>query len=93
MLVPPVPDMSSQHPENQFAQLPLVENLYQTPQTFADAIAHIKTLILEEFDRKIAAKQLCYHTHEHIEGVQSDRPGTKKASDRGFKDLVLKDGQ
>lgn len=48
----------------------VIENLYQVPQTFAAAIAHIKALALEEFDREIAEKQLYYHTREHIEGVQ-----------------------
>lgn len=44
--------------------------MYPIPQTFEDAIAHIKTLVLHEFDREIVEKQLCYHTCEHVEGVQ-----------------------
>lgn len=39
-------------------------------QSFADAIAQIKAIAFEIFEHEIAEKQLCYHTHEHITGVQ-----------------------
>jgi hypothetical protein len=65
-----VPDMSLQHFQNQSSQSRLAESLDQVPQTFAETIAHIQMLALEDFDREIAAKQLCYHTREHVEGVQ-----------------------
>ena len=62
--------MSLQPLQNQFAQPPLGADLHHVPQTFADAIAYIQTVVLEAFDREITGKQLCYHTREHIEGVQ-----------------------
>ncbi|MEG4234600.1 hypothetical protein QUA40_21210 [Microcoleus sp. Pol11C3] len=46
------------------------ENLEGVPITFASAIARLKNLALEEFDREIAQKQLYYHTREHINNVQ-----------------------
>lgn len=64
------PDMSSLHPRKVCAQTSVAENLHQVPQTFAESIAHIKTLALRDFDREIVEKQLCYHTREHVEGVQ-----------------------
>jgi hypothetical protein len=62
--------MSSQCFQNQIAQLLWTEDLKQVPQTFAEAIAHLKAVILQEFDREVAEKQLCYHTREHIAGVE-----------------------
>lgn len=62
--------MNSHPLQNQFAQPLLAEDLYSLPCTFADAIAHIKTITLQEFDREITDKQLYYHTREHIQGVQ-----------------------
>lgn len=62
--------MSSQRLQNQSAQLLWTEDSNQVPQTFVDAIAHIKALVLKDFDREVAEKQLYYHTREHIAGVQ-----------------------
>lgn len=38
--------------------------------SFIDTIAHIKSLALQDFDREVTEKQLCYHTRDHIAGVQ-----------------------
>lgn len=38
--------------------------------SFAEAIALVKTFVIEEFDREIAENQLYYHNHEHINNVQ-----------------------
>ncbi|MBL1177241.1 hypothetical protein [Pantanalinema sp. GBBB05] len=38
--------------------------------SFVDTIAHIKSLALQDFDREVTEKQLCYHTRDHIAGVQ-----------------------
>lgn len=42
----------------------------QPPQAFAESIAQLKAIALEEFDREIAQKHLCYHNREHVEAVQ-----------------------
>jgi len=38
--------------------------------SFGEAIAEVKTFVVEEFDREIAENQLYYHNHEHINNVQ-----------------------
>ncbi|MDX2230589.1 MAG: hypothetical protein NW220_13190 [Leptolyngbyaceae cyanobacterium bins.349] len=43
---------------------------FPKPQTFADAIAYLQTLALQEFDREVAEQQLCYHNRHHVVGVQ-----------------------
>ncbi len=48
----------------------LKERWFPVPQTFATAIAQVKTLALHCFDHEIAEKQLYYHTREHAVGVQ-----------------------
>jgi hypothetical protein len=60
---------------SRFLQNPLVpqmltEQWFSVPLTFATTIAQVKTLALHCFDREIAEKQLCYHTREHVVGVQ-----------------------
>lgn len=45
-----------------------IENLHPSP--FAATIAQLQTMALVEFDREINEKQLCYHTRDHIAGVQ-----------------------
>lgn len=62
--------MSSLNSQNFQSQDHSEENLEQVPITFASAIAKLKNLALEEFDREIAQKQLYYHTREHINNVQ-----------------------
>jgi hypothetical protein len=37
---------------------------------FAVAIERVKATVLQAFDGEIAKKQLCYHTRQHIKGVQ-----------------------
>lgn len=62
--------MSSLNSQNFKSQDHSEENLERVPITFASAIARLKNLALEEFDREIAQKQLYYHTREHINNVQ-----------------------
>lgn len=44
--------------------------LVPMPQTFEDAIVALKVFALQAFDRELIEQKLCYHTREHIEGVQ-----------------------
>lgn len=62
--------MSSLNSESFKSQDHSEENLEPVPSTFASAVARLKNLALEEFDREIAQKQLYYHTREHINNVQ-----------------------
>jgi len=48
----------------------LANDLCLIPQTFAGAIAQIQRMALEAFDHEVVEKQLCYHTRDHITGVQ-----------------------
>jgi hypothetical protein len=40
------------------------------PQTFAESLARVEALILADFDREIAQKQLYYHDRAHINAVR-----------------------
>jgi ABC-type cobalt transport system substrate-binding protein len=90
-------DMSSLPFLNTCTQLLQAENLHQLPQTFAESIAQVKAIALETFDREIAEKHLCYHTREHIEGVQrratlifqAIRPHLNPEVDRDRMELLL----
>lgn len=62
--------MSSLNYQNFQLQDHSEENLERVPITFSSAIARLKNLAFEEFDREIAQKQLYYHTREHISSVQ-----------------------
>jgi hypothetical protein len=62
--------MHSCHSQPSSTPPPLTKDLCGKLQSFTDAIAHIKKMALEVFAHEIAEKQLCYHTHEHIAGVQ-----------------------
>lgn len=52
------------------SHLNCVEHSAQLPTTIAESIAQIKNFALQEFDREIRAKQLFYHTREHVYNVQ-----------------------
>ena len=47
-----------------------MEGSTAVPRTFAEAVEVITQLILVEFDREIAQKQLYYHTRDHVFSVQ-----------------------
>lgn len=66
----PLSPMSSPYFPNPLTPASLTEDTAQAPHSFSDTIAQIKTLVLQEFDREVTQKQLCYHTREHIAGVQ-----------------------
>jgi hypothetical protein len=59
-------DSSEQH------QLPgsEMEEHAAVPKTFAEAVEVVTQLILADFDREIAQKQLYYHTRDHVFSVQ-----------------------
>jgi len=61
--------MSLQNIRNSIWNL-ILENSTSMPDTFAAAIAHVKTVVWQEFEREVTAQQLVYHTREHVEGVQ-----------------------
>ncbi|XGV97162.1 MAG: hypothetical protein ACAF41_31125 [Leptolyngbya sp. BL-A-14] len=61
--------MSLSSAQNQSSQV-LRAKLVSTPQTFEEAIVALKTFALQAFDREIIEQKLCYHTREHVEGVQ-----------------------
>src|SRR5262245_38556931 len=42
----------------------------QPPRTFAEALGRVEQLVLADFDREIAQKQLYYHTREHANAVR-----------------------
>ncbi len=41
------------------------------PATFAESVSRATEFVIETFNREIETKQLYYHNHEHIEGVQN----------------------
>lgn len=53
---------------------PLLNSLelseHRKPSSFDEVVEMVKSLILQDFDREIASKQLYYHTRAHIEHVQ-----------------------
>jgi hypothetical protein len=62
--------MSSCSPQSSIIGSTSVESLDPLSHPFVSAIAHVKTNVLQAFDCEVAKKQLCYHTRDHIEGVQ-----------------------
>lgn len=63
-------DMSSPYFPQPLVQPLWIEQLFQVPQTFAHTIAQIKRIAILDFEREVADKQLYYHNHDHITGVQ-----------------------
>jgi hypothetical protein len=62
--------MSFYSPPSSLDESTSIESLDPLLHPFAIAIAHVKATVLQAFDSEIARKQLCYHTRQHIEGVQ-----------------------
>lgn len=46
------------------------ENSDPLPKSFLESVTQLKNLILKEFDREIAQKQLYYHSREHVTDVE-----------------------